>query len=187
VSQLEEHEYDPLLECLVIFAKLFGRPISIDALISGLPVEPGSRGPELFSINSSKGMFSRVAKRAGFATRLIRRDLTNLSELLLPCILILKDRNACILESVDRKQNKARVIFPEVSEGEEWIPLSDLSEEYIGFAFLLKKEFKKTSKPVNLVSKNDGHWFWGTLKRSKDIFIRNTLGFSSWSINCLSF
>ncbi len=176
MSQLEEHEYDPLLECLVIFAKLFGRPISIDALISGLPVEPGSRGPELFSINSSKGMFSRVAKRAGFATRLIRRDLTNLSELLLPCILILKDRNACILESVDRKQNKARVIFPEVSEGEEWIPLSDLSEEYIGFAFLLKKEFKKTSKPVNLVSKNDGHWFWGTLKRSKDIFMSVLLG-----------
>lgn len=165
-----EHEFDPLLECLVIFAKLFNRPISIDALISGLPVEPHARGPELFSINSSKGMFSRVAKRAGFATRLIRRDLSQLSGLLLPCILVLKDRNACILENIDRNNNKARVIFPEIGEGEEWVDLQVLEEEYIGFAFLLKKEFKQQSKPVNLVSAGDGHWFWATLKRSKEVF-----------------
>ena len=63
------HQYDPLLECLVVFAKHFHRPISIDALISGLPIEPGKAGPELFSLNSSKGLFSRVAKRAGFASR----------------------------------------------------------------------------------------------------------------------
>lgn len=165
-----EHEYDPLLECLVIFAKLFNRPISIDALIFGLPIEPNSRGPELFSIDSSKGMFSRVAKRAGFATRLIQRDLSQLSGLLLPCILVLKNRNACILESIDRRTKKARVIFPEVSEGEEWIDLEELEEEYIGFSFLLKKEFKQQSNPVNVVSSNDGHWFWSTLRRSKEVF-----------------
>ena len=57
--------YDPLLECLVIFAKQFHRPISVDALIAGFPVEPGAAGPEMFSLKSSKGLFSRVAKRAG--------------------------------------------------------------------------------------------------------------------------
>ena len=139
----EHHHFDPLLECLVIFSSLFNRPISIDALISGLPIEPGKAGPELFSIKSSKGLFSRVAKRAGFAARLIKRDLDELSGLLLPCILILKDRNACVLESIDRENNRARVIFPEVSDGEEWIDLDRLKEEYIGFSFLLKREFKK--------------------------------------------
>ena len=94
MNQAEPH-YDPLLECLVIFAKLFNRPVSVDSLIAGLPVEPEENGPELFSIGSSKGMFSRVAKRAGFASRLIKRDLSELTGLLLPCILILKDRNAC--------------------------------------------------------------------------------------------
>jgi len=165
------HQYDPLLECLVIFAKLFNRPISIDALISGLPIEPGKAGPELFSIKSSKGLFSRVAKRAGFAARLIKRDLNELSGLLLPCILILKDRNACVLESIDRENNRARVIFPEISDGEEWIDLDRLEEEYIGFSFLLKREFKKRSRPLRLIKAGESHWFWGTLARSREIFI----------------
>ena len=167
----EHHHFDPLLECLVIFSSLFNRPISIDALISGLPIEPGKAGPELFSIKSSKGLFSRVAKRAGFAARLIKRDLNELSGLLLPCILILKDRNACVLESIDRENNRARVIFPEVSDGEEWIDLDRLQEEYIGFSFLLKREFKKRSRPLRLIKAGESHWFWGTLVRSREIFV----------------
>ncbi len=166
-----EHHYDPLLECLVIFSKLFNRPVSVDALISGLPVEPGAKGPELFSINSSKGMFSRVAKRAGFAARLIKRDIPHLSELLLPCILVLKDRNACILENIDHENNRARVIYPEVSEGEEWVDLDKLAKEYIGFAFLLKKEFKHQSKPLSMASSSKGHWFWSTLLLSKEAYV----------------
>jgi len=70
-----QHQYDPLLECVVIFARLHSRPISMEALITGLPVEPGADGPELFSIDSPKGLFSRVATRAGFVSRLIHRDL----------------------------------------------------------------------------------------------------------------
>ena len=162
--------YDPLLECLVVFAKQFNRPISVDALVSGLPIEPGKPGPELFSIHSSKGLFSRVAKRAGFASRLIKRDLDQLSELLLPCILILKDRNACVLESIDRESNRARVILPEVGDGEDWISLDRLESQYIGFAFLLKREFKKHSKPAQLRKAESRQWFWGTLARSKEIF-----------------
>ena len=166
-----ESQGDPLLECLVIFARLFNRPISANALVSGFPVEPGAIGPELFSIHSSKGLFSRVANRAGFATRLIKRDIADLSELLLPCILILHNRKACILESIDHQNQRARVIFPEVDEGEEWIELAKLSEEYIGFAFLLKKKYKRDNKPVSLASNRDGHWFWGTLARSKEVFV----------------
>lgn len=165
------HHYDPLLECLVIFARLFNRPITVDALISGLPIEPGKAGPELFSIHSSKGLFSRVARRAGFATRLIKRDLDQLSSLLLPCILILKDRNACVLESIDKENNRARVIFPEIGHGEEWIELDRLEQEYMGFAFLLKREFKNPSRPLSLIKTDESHWFWGTLARSREIFI----------------
>ena len=165
------HQYDPLLECLIVFSKLFNRPISIDALISGLPIEPGKAGPELFSIHSSKGLFSRVARRAGFASRLIKRDINELSGLLLPCILILRDRNACVLERIDKENNRARVIFPEIGEGEEWIELERLEQEYIGFAFLLKRQQNKRSEPLRLIQSGENHWFWGTLNRSRKIFI----------------
>lgn len=165
------HQYDPLLECLVIFAKLHNRPISVEALIAGLPVKPGADGPELFSIDNPKGLFSRVAARAGFASRLIQRDLNKLSRLLLPCILVLKNGNACILESIDRPNKRARVIFPEIGEGEEWLELGRLNQDYLGYAFLLKREFKQDSATAkSAVSRDSSHWFWGTLAKSRDIF-----------------
>ena len=165
------HQYDPLLECLVIFAKLHNRPISVEALISGLPVKPGADGPELFSIDSPKGLFSRVASRAGFASRLIHRDLDKLSRLLLPCILVLRNGNACILESIDRKNRRAKVIFPEIGEGEEWLELEQLKQDYLGYAFLLKKEFQQDAASHQATSTDSaGHWFWGTLAKSRDIF-----------------
>ncbi|MCP4877990.1 MAG: type I secretion system permease/ATPase [Gammaproteobacteria bacterium] len=164
------HQYDPLLECVVIFAKIHNRPISVDALIAGLPVKPGADGPELFSIDSPKGLFSRVASRAGFASRLICRELAQLSRLLLPCILVLKNGNACILESIDRKNKRAKVIFPEIGEGEEWLELDVLNNEYLGYAFLLKKELQKDAVTQKGVSPDSGHWFWGTLAKSREIF-----------------
>jgi ATP-binding cassette subfamily C protein LapB len=176
------HQYDPLLECLVIFAKVHNRPISVEALISGLPVKPGADGPELFSIDNPKGLFSRVASRAGFASRLIHRDLDKLSRLLLPCILVLRNGNACILENIDRKNRRAKVIFPEIGEGEEWLELAQLKEEYLGYAFLLKKELQQdTATPKTPRNDSPGHWFWGTLAKSRDIFVSVLL--SSFLIN----
>ncbi|MCP4486981.1 MAG: type I secretion system permease/ATPase [Gammaproteobacteria bacterium] len=166
------HQYDPLLECLVIFAKLHNRPVSIDALIAGLPVKPGTNGPELFSIDSPKGLFSRVAMRAGFASRLIQRELPSLSRLLLPCILVLRNGNACILESIDRKNKRAQVILPEIGEGEEWLELAKLEKEYLGYAFLLKHELQSKKIDQHQAMKQESsHWFWGTLAKSKDIFV----------------
>lgn len=170
MTETAKHHYDPLLECLVIFAKLYHRPVSVDALISGLPTKPGETGPELFSIGSSKGLFSRVAERAGFASRLIRRDLSQLSDLLLPCILVLRGRGACILEQIDREQGRAKVILPDVGEGEEWIELTELHQEYLGFAFLLKQSYSKKSRERLTIRPHDDHWFWGTLKRSGQIY-----------------
>ncbi len=165
-----KREYDPLLECLVLFAKNYHRPVSVDALIAGLPTKPGEVGPELFSIHGAKGLFSRVAERAGFASRLIKRDLEDLSDLLLPCILILAGRNACILEEIDHADSRAKVIFPEIGEGEEWIAISDLKEQYLGFAFLLKQSYRAKEHLLRPISPHGDHWFWGTLKRSSQIY-----------------
>ena len=165
------HHYDPLLECIAIFTKRYGRPISIEALIAGLPVKSGATGPELFALDSSKGLFSRVAKRAGFASRLTKRPLEDIPQLLLPCILVLKDRNACILEEIDHDRGKAKIILPEVDEGQEWISLDKLKEQYLGFAFLLKREYQKTDlREQQLGGIRKGHWFWGTLARSTGIY-----------------
>lgn len=161
---------DPLLECLALFAKLYNRPISREALVAGLPVNPGSDGPELFSLDNPKGLFSRVARRAGFSSRLVRANVDELSELVLPCILVLRDRKACILDAMDRTGGRAKILLPEIEGGEEWVSLDRLREEHLGFAFLLKKQYSYQSRTLQLLRARRGHWFWGTLWRSRDIY-----------------
>jgi len=166
-----QHHYDPLLECLAIFARRYHRPVSIDSLIYGIPVKPGATGPELFSLENPKGLFSRVARRAGFASRLTQRPLVDIPDLLLPCIIVLHDRKACILESIDKLSGQAKVIIPDVGEDEVWLELEKLEEQYTGYAFLLKREYQATDRHVSPLQKlREHHWFWGTLERVKGIY-----------------
>ncbi len=162
---------DPLLKCLVILSELHNTPYSAEALTAGLPIEKGFASVELFSLESgSKSLFSRVAKRAGFASKLVKREIRKISPLVLPCILILKGQSACILESFDAKNNRARIIHPDIQEGESWVDIDKLEEEYLGFCFLLKKEFTPQGTRENLLNNGNDHWFWGTLKRSSKIY-----------------
>lgn len=166
----KNHRTDPLLECLVIFTKLLHDPYSAEALTQGLPVEDGAATPELFSLDHSKSNFSRAAKRAGLTSKLVQRDLKEIPSMVLPCILVLHDKGACILEEFDRTTNRAKVIHPEVPDGETWIDIDELDEHYLGFTFFLKKEHRYERSGQKLVQAHDQHWFWGTLMRSKSIY-----------------
>lgn len=169
---------DPILDCLVIFTKLYNRPFSADALVADLPVEPGRITPKLFSLDgrASKSSFSRAAKRAGFSSKLVNYSLTDISPLLLPLILILKgekegEEKACIVTAISPDKKYTKIIIPDVEDGENWIKTIDLAEEYLNFAFLLKPEqhFKDAYKRILKHEKH--HWFWGTLNYSKKIYV----------------
>ena len=161
---------DPLLACLVIYTKLHNKPYSAEALTVGLPVEKGLDSVELFSVEGSKALFSRAAKRAGFASTLVKKELKDISPLVLPCIMILKGRKACILESYNADRTKAKIIYPDLQEGENWVDMDVLEEEYLGYSFYLKREFVPEDNRMALIDGGDEHWFWGTLKRSKKIY-----------------
>ncbi len=163
-------QIDPLLECLVIFTKLHHRPFSAESLTAGLPLKKHETTPELFSLDSAKANFSRAAKRAGFTSKLVKRTLEEIPQMVLPVILILQDKKACILENIDTKNNRAKIILSEMPEGEEWIDLDKLNEEYLGFAFYIKKMHRYESAYKKIVDKHNKHWFWDTLKLSKNIY-----------------
>lgn len=163
---------DPLLLCLVYFTKLHNIPYSAQALVAGLPTEKGLDSIELFSTkNSTKSLFSRAAKRAGFVSKLVKREISEISPLVLPCILLLKGRGACILESFDATKKMAKVIHPDIGEGESWVAIETLAEEYLGFCFFLKKEFSAQENSAKLSHGAKEHWFWDTIKRSKRIYM----------------
>jgi ATP-binding cassette subfamily C protein LapB len=167
----EESSRDSLLQALVIITKLNNKPFTAEALIEGLPTEKGQAKPELFSLDKPKSGFSRAAARAGFSSKLVKRAIKDISPLVLPCILILKENKACILEEFDVGKQHAKIILPEFDEGEIWVDVKDLEKEYLGFAFYLKKTYRHEEKEDIKLEDKAHHWFWGTLWKSKKIYI----------------
>ncbi|WP_345981092.1 type I secretion system permease/ATPase [Sulfurimonas sp. HSL3-2] len=170
---------DSLLDCLVLFTKLYHKPYSAEALTAGLPVEMGKEAPELFSINSSKGLFSRAAERAGLKSSLIKRPLQQISPLQLPMIILLSNQGACILDSFSKDRKEAKIIMPSEEAIEQWVDIETLDDEYIGYAFMIKKAFEYSEENSRTLQLTQKHWFWSTIKLSistyKDVILASLL------------
>jgi len=158
---------DSLLEVFVLFIKLFHKPFTKEALLTGLPVHDTQK---LFSKTGSKSLFSRVASRAGLKSTLVKRSIEDMLGLHLPVILLLSNDNVCILEEFNEDKSKAKIIYAEGDGLEQWLSVEELEKEYLGFTYMLKKEFeydKKNSRTLQLKQK---HWFWSTIKLSTPIY-----------------
>ncbi|HHI76072.1 MAG TPA: type I secretion system permease/ATPase [Gammaproteobacteria bacterium] len=153
--------HDPLLESLVLLARLEGRPATPDALTAGLPLKDGYLTPELFP---------RAAQRAGLSARLMKRPLDQIPEAVLPVVLLCRDRQACILTRIDRAAGRAEVIRPETGSGSVELAIEDLQAEYGGYVFFVKPEHRFDERAPNQALVRSGHWFWGTLARSWRIY-----------------
>ena len=153
--------HDPLLDCLVLYSKLHGFHYSGEALVSGLPIEQKKRlTPELFS---------RAAERANIQATFRKRDLSELSNLVLPCIVPLKDNQACLLEKIDDQQ-QATILMPSTGEGRKTKPLAELQEEFMGYVIFLTEKISQASRKESLINKQEGHWFWDTLWQNRSIY-----------------
>jgi len=151
----------PLLDCLVIYTKLNRHPYSKDSLIAGLPLDKTNITPEIFK---------RAAERANIEATFLERKLEDISNLVLPCILTLKNHQACILESINIDENIATIILPDAPEGSKQVSVETLNEDYLGFAIYLTGKSNHEHKTENLMGFQEGHWFWGTVWASKSIY-----------------
>jgi ATP-binding cassette subfamily C protein LapB len=173
-SKLEDRFFDPLLECLVIITQLKQRSYSADSLKAGLPLVDNKFTPELFI---------RAAERAGLASRLVKRACDKISPALLPAVLLLHGKQACILTELNKKEGKATVIFPETGAGATTISLEELNTLYTGLAVFVKPMYDFESRATENNSFNFKHrsWFWGTIWRFKKYYFQIAL--ASFLIN----
>ncbi|OXY81953.1 type I secretion system permease/ATPase [Oceanimonas doudoroffii] len=151
---------DPLLQSLVFLTRFFGQPHQGEALINGLPLADGLLTPQLFS---------RAADRAGFSSRQDVTPLEEISALLLPCILLLKNGGACVLLELSDERG-CRVLLPDTGEGEQWLPADQLTKSYSGRVIYLKPRFRFDERSPRVLDHEHGHWFWSTLRRSSSIY-----------------
>ena len=172
-----KQKYNPssVLDALVIFSKLHGKPYSASVLTEGLPTSEHEISPILYSAKGiTKALFSRAAGRAGFKTKIVKIDFDKISRLVLPCMLLLKTEegevNACILEGFDELKENAYVVIPEIGDIVNTVPIEDLKAEYYGTAFFLKKEFRFESNDFKLIDNKKHHWFKDTIKNTAYIY-----------------
>ena len=155
------HHHDPLLECLVSLARIHQQPRSHDALIAGLPLVNNCLTPSLFE---------RAARRAGLASKVLRRPIAKINPSLLPVVLVLKDGNACLLVGWAKPGSIARVILPELGEAVVSMPLVELEANYTGEAILAQPQFQFDSRAPTVANLRHRHWFWGAMLENLPVY-----------------
>ncbi len=151
----------PLTTCLVILSRYYERPVSRDTLIAGLPLDNGWLSPSVLP---------RAAERAGLAVRFVKKPLRELNPLLFPAILVLEGQKACLIFSLDQDKDRARVVFPEVDDGEVVLATDELDGQYTGHAIYLRPTFSFDERaPGNLGCKS-GHWFWSVISENRHLY-----------------
>jgi ATP-binding cassette, subfamily C, bacterial LapB len=159
-----------LLDVLVLYTKLYHKPFSAETLIAGLPIAKGQSAPDLFSITAAKGLFSRAANRAGLNTRLIKRPLKKISPLQLPMIVPLAKQQAAIIAEFSKDRQQVKLLFAADEVIEQWYDLDVLEEEYLGYAFMVKRQFEYREQSNGNLNIKQKHWFWSTLNYSRRLY-----------------
>lgn len=151
---------DPLLGCLLILGKMFNRPMSADTLRAGLPLIEHCLTPALFI---------RAAARAGVSAKLVKRPLHGISDLVLPAVLLLQDKQACVL--VRRiGGTRALLVTPESGAGEHEIELQELERCYTGYALFVRPAYRFEEDSAQSAVPRPRQWFWGVVVQSWPVF-----------------
>ena len=153
--------FDPLIECLLVIARHHERPCTQDALIAGLPLEDHLLTPSIFA---------RAASRAGLASKIVNRQLTEIDDSFLPVVLLLNDRKACLLVSWNATRDKAVVVVPELGEAAFEMSLDDLTARYTGAAILVRPRFRFDRRTPEVGKIKNRHWFWGALAANMPVY-----------------
>lgn len=159
--QKQDVRFDPLLDALILLTQLYGKPYTRDALSAGLPIEDGKLDARSFPV---------AAERAGLSARLFKRTLESLSELTLPALVLLKEKQAAIILDIDKTNKTVKIMRPEFGDSEETISIEALHEQYSGYLYLLKKRHRFEGRQEQTLDLKVRHWFWGVLAQSSKIY-----------------
>jgi ATP-binding cassette subfamily C protein LapB len=152
---------DPLLDCLVFLTRYYGRVYSHDALRAGLPLEDDRLTP---------GLFIRAAERAQLSARVVRRPIEKISSLVLPAVLLLNNRQSCVLMERSEAGDQLTIMQPESGEGAHKIARDELEQQYSGYAIFIRSEHRFDDRTPEVLRLHSRHWFWGTLLKSWRIY-----------------
>ncbi|WP_430472510.1 type I secretion system permease/ATPase [Zestomonas insulae] len=150
---------DPLLDGLLILCRLHGCVASRSSLSAGLPLPQQRLSAELLP---------RAAARAGLQARLLRRELTAISALNLPVLLLLRNGRSAVLRRWS-DDGRALILPCEAEGGEQWVTRDQLAAEYSGQALFARPRHELEDLRTPLLPRVEA-WFRDTLKLSRWLY-----------------
>ncbi|MCZ8375762.1 MAG: type I secretion system permease/ATPase [Beijerinckiaceae bacterium] len=165
----------PLLAALMFVARFHGRPVSEAAIMAGLPATDGQLPP---------GLFIRAAARADLVAEPVQRNLPDIPELVLPVVLLLRDRSVLVLLGHDAASGEVTVHDP-AAPGQEQrrMARAELEALYSGYAFFLKPAAGLGAR-TDQGEASSSHWFWMTLRLFRANYLNIAL--AAFLINVLA-
>ncbi|MNJ14964.1 Toxin RTX-I translocation ATP-binding protein [compost metagenome] len=150
---------DPLLDGLLILCKLHGCTVTRAGLSAGLPLAQQRLGLELLP---------RAAARAGLQARVLRRELSAISALNLPVLLLLKEGRCAVLRRFG-DDGRLLILPSEAEGGEQWVSREELNQAYSGEALFARPRHELEDLRAPLMPRVNA-WFRDTLKLSRWLY-----------------
>jgi ATP-binding cassette subfamily C protein LapB len=146
---------DPLSDSLLYLARLHGRSLSKEALVSGLPVQG----------KLTLAHYERAARRAGLDAELSEKRLADIPALVLPAVLLFHDGSTRILLKIDHDAGHARLANPSAPDGDAMERLEALEKQYSGFAYYVRPAVMADPRAIATGDLPKKHWFWSVASR----------------------
>lgn len=148
--------HDPLLSALEYLAAHHGKPFSADAVLQGLPLPDGRLTPEFFQ---------RGAERLGFEARIVERRPSEVSGLVCPFVVLLRDGEAAIVLEKQPRARKALVVVP--GKPAQQMRLADLDREALDSVIYVadRRQQEAIASGAAMTRLSEGHWLWSVVWR----------------------
>ncbi len=152
---------DPLIEAFAILTGRLHQPVSALQLKSALPSGSGKVSPMALV---------EAAEFSGYQLRILRLQLKKISPLTLPCILMLKNDRACVVERKSAK-GEYEITLPEQPNTPLKLSEKRLEADYAGYAIFARPAtlLKRINAQDSFERANRG-WFWSAIKNHTKIY-----------------
>ena len=159
VGEKEPVAQDALLECLITLGKTYGNALEKESLLAGLPLKNGKISPALFS---------RVVKRAGFTSKIVKRKITSLNTALFPVVLLLDRDDACVLHNLEN--GRASVTWSDLPDAPASVDFASLEDRYSGYAIYVRPVFRYDVRTPEVRKLKRRHWFWSVIEENRPLY-----------------
>lgn len=157
---LDKKEEDCLLQNLLFLIKYYKKDISIDAMVSNLPLHGGFLTPKLFK---------KAASNAKLSCKATSLEVERIDANILPCVVFFDDETSAILLEKDEKSVK--LFYPKIGLGESILTLEEFTSRFTTQLFIIKPIYEYDNKVNRQIGQKDQkRWFYDTLLENVRIY-----------------